>query len=1136
MDKEPAHRQGAPAQNRQKAGRRSTGRRARRRGSFSIWLISTTLFLAILVGVVVFAATERGLPAPGWVLEKVESRLDAGLPAGMAIRLGAAEVEIERGFTPRLLVRDLEVFLAETPTEPLARFSVIEARLSREDLLAGQFRPTVLRISGGHALLRRDEEGRFDLSLGGDGAFETPGSFAEVLQAVDTVFDMPALRGVQRIEADRLTLTLADARAGEIWQVSDGRVSLMQDDEAVALRLGVGLIGTWGTPASAEMSFVSRRDSPEAELSVRIEDVAAADVAAQSAALSWLSLVEAPISGELAARIDEAGEVVTLKGGLRLGAGALRPLDGMRPIAFDVAQLSLDYDPQARRIVFNDVVIDSPTLRMAAGGHAYLEEMEHGLPGVLLGQFRFSDVQIDPEEIFEEPVRFSEGAVDVRLRLDPFTATIGQVTLIEDGRRLMAEGEIGAEADGWRVALDLALNEITHDRLLALWPPGIVHGMRNWLVENVQTGLIYNVTAALRLAPGQETRLAVGYEFSDAEVRFLRTMPPILDGRGYATIENTSYVMVLDEGEVAAPQGGRIAVQDSVFRVADVTERPATADLDLRTESSITAALSFLDEPPFQFLTRANRPVDLVEGRATLEARMRIPLRRGVQPVDVDYHVTGTLHDVTSDRIVPGRQLVSESLRLEATPSRLQIGGPGRLEGVPFDVVFSQPLGPGTQTMPARVSGWAELSPRAVAAFVPALPQEMISGRGRASLEVELPRGGRPRLSLRSDLAGVGLRLDPVGWRLGEAATGTLDLDVTLAEVPQVDRLRINAPGLSAEGRIDLRAGGGLDALRLSRVRLGGWLDAPVVLRGQGTGNALTVEVAGGTLDLRGDGLPGFDAGSGSGGSSGGGGMQAGPLQARLDRVIVTDQISLTGVTGRFNPQTGMAGRFEGMLNGAVPVSGQIAPAMAPDGRLLGRNLIQVSANDAGAVVEAAGLFRGARGGALDLRLLPLGGGHFDGWLRAGQVNVHRAPALAQILGALSIVGLLEQLDGQGIVFDETSAEFRLTPDGIEIIRSAATGPSLGVTLQGVYRNATRSLDMQGVVSPVYLVNVVGSLISRPGEGLFGFNYGLSGPASAPRVSVNPLSLLAPGAVRDLLRPPQPSLSAPAVAQSNQSP
>jgi hypothetical protein len=72
--------------------------------------------------------------------------------------------------------------------------------------------------------------------------------------------------------------------------------------------------------------------------------------------------------------------------------------------------------------------------------------------------------------------------------------------------------------------------------------------------------------------------------------------------------------------------------------------------------------------------------------------------------------------------------------------------------------------------------------------------------------------------------------------------------------------------------------------------------------------------------------------------------------------------------------------------------------------------------------------------------------------------------------------------------------------------------------MDGIYALDAKTIAMQGVITPVYMLNSIGSIISRKGEGLIGFNYALNGPVKKPAVSVNPLSALAPGGARDIFR------------------
>jgi hypothetical protein len=313
----------------------------------------------------------------------------------------------------------------------------------------------------------------------------------------------------------------------------------------------------------------------------------------------------------------------------------------------------------------------------------------------------------------------------------------------------------------------------------------------------------------------------------------------------------------------------------------------------------------------------------------------------------------------------------------------------------------------------------------------------------------------------------------------------------------------LTGPGLEVEGELATRDGGGLDEAKFSRVRVGDWFDAAVSLTGNGAGQSPDVAVTGGRLDLRA--LP----------EGGGGG---GPVSLALDRLTVSSGIDMTDFRGAFDTRGGLDGSFTARVNGGGPIEGTVTPSDRG-------NVIRMTSGDAGAVMASAGIFDQGRGGSLDLSLVPRGpDGHYDGRASFSRMRVQNAPALAELLSAISVVGLLEQLNGEGLAFNNGEVQFILTPEAVQITQGSAVGASLGISFAGLYQTVGRKLDLQGVISPIYLVNGIGQIFSRRGEGFFGFNYALTGSADAPQVSVNPLSLLTPGMFREIFRSAPPNL------------
>jgi len=304
-----------------------------------------------------------------------------------------------------------------------------------------------------------------------------------------------------------------------------------------------------------------------------------------------------------------------------------------------------------------------------------------------------------------------------------------------------------------------------------------------------------------------------------------------------------------------------------------------------------------------------------------------------------------------------------------------------------------------------------------------------------------------------------------------------------------------------------LNANGTLDKARFDNVTLGGWLDGAVEITGRGA-RPVGLAVTSGSIDIR-----RFPENRGSSGSA-----EGSPITVRLDALRVTDGIRLTGFAGTFALSGGFNGDFSGRVNGKTPVTGAVVPsANGP--------AVRIRSDDAGDVMKSAGMFSSAYGGTLDMTLIPRKtAGQYDGTATIANLRVRYGSVMADLLSAISIVGLLDQLNGDGIVFGDAQAEFLLTPTAIDVRKGSAVGASMGVSLQGVYHSDTSRLDMRGVVSPIYLLNGIGSFLTRKGEGVFGFAYRLRGTAEAPDVQVNPLSILTPGMFRDLFRSAPPTI------------
>ncbi|WP_157973473.1 AsmA-like C-terminal region-containing protein [Tropicimonas sp. IMCC34043] len=1100
------------------AGRRRAAAARRRHPVVRILIIAFDV--AVLLIAVMWLASVmlsgRDLVISGFVVDRLDDVLSRGLGGGK-VEVGEVVLRLEPREWPQVALRDVTV--AGPDGTALAVVPQLSVSLDTAALWRGHVRPRALLLDDASVSLRRNPDGKIDFGFRTGRAAVSFGSIDDAVSALRRVFALPAMAPVERIEIAGLNIDFDDLRAGELWRIEDGALTLTNSDSAIDASVSLLLPPPEGARASSDaqapaataaLRLTAQKATSEAQLSALVQGVPARIISLQAPTLSWLKPLDAPVSGALIAGVTPDGALGGFNGTLEIGAGVFRPNADARPIGFDGARTYFRYLPQQGRLVFDALNLHSSYLTVEATGHADLEGIATGWPTALLAQVRFSKVVIDTPGLFEQPVSFGDGAIDARIGLDPFQIDIGQMYVISAGAegsdptRVSGDGRVTADKGGWHVDLGLGVDQVSAAELPALWPLVLAPRPRDWVVENLTGGTVYNGAAGIRFDQGQQPDFALSFEFRDTAVRFMPTLPPVTGAAGFAAVDPHHFAVTADRGQITPPEGGSIDVSGSSFRILETRSQPSPAQVDLVARGPVTAALSLLDQPPFEFLKKANQPVDLATGQASVTGTMRLPIGQPIAPGAVHFDFTGTLGDVRSDRLVPGKVVAAPKLALSVDDTGLTLAGAATLQGVPLDASFTLPFG--TDAAAPAVVGTATIGADAVERLEIGLPAGMVKGAGTGSFRVELPQGRPPVLTLESDLKGIGLALPPLGWSKPAATAGKLQVAARLGSPVTINLLSIQAPGLSAEGAISLSPQGSLDQANFTRVSVNGWLDAPLTLFGRGPDRLPTVSVTGGTVDLR----------KAPSGDSGG---EAPPITLALDRLIVSDKIALTGFRSDLNGTQGLSGRFEGRLNGEAPVSGTLA--QGPNGPS-----IRLSANDAGSVLRAAGMFEMARGGALELALDSVqGAGSYDGRLKVKGMRVQSANALAGLLNAISVVGLIDELNGAGLLFTDVEAVFRLTPKILQVTRSSAVGPSIGITMEGTYDMGNDRLDMRGVLSPVYLVNAIGEMFTRKGEGLFGFNYRLRGRAKDPSVEVDPLSVLTPGMFRDLFRAAPPKRS-----------
>ena len=137
---------------------------------------------------------------------------------------------------------------------------------------------------------------------------------------------------------------------------------------------------------------------------------------------------------------------------------------------------------------------------------------------------------------------------------------------------------------------------------------------------------------------------------------------------------------------------------------------------------------------------------------------------------------------------------------------------------------------------------------------------------------------------------------------------------------------------------------------------------------------------------------------------------------------------------------------------------------------------------------------------------------------------INNAPMVTDILNLVSIQGLIDLANGQGLWMDGMIAKLRFDRGLLDLRDVEIAGPSIGISLNGQIDMQTRQVALGGALAPfnflsqaVENIPLIGEILTGTrGEGILAADFSLTGHFENIIVNVNPLTALAPGILREM--------------------
>lgn len=688
---------------------------------------------------------------------------------------------------------------------------------------------------------------------------------------------------------------------------------------------------------------------------------------------------------------------------------------------------------------------------------------------------------------------------DGRLEIDAGFTTLGVGFAVEGARGPMT------------TTLEARLSAVSFDDMRKYWPVGVAPNPRRWMLANILRGTVTGLTAnAVMARSGPEGAFDVQslngtIDAEGMRIQYVPRMPLAEQVAGRAVFDMNKFEIAVQSASVLRQrlQRGRIDITGLHLAEQDI-------NFDLVLAGPLASAFDILDSPPLGYIKRFGIPLNDVVGEVTTRLLVKFPLLNALTFDDVKISAASEARGVKLGKFLRGLDLTDGAASVKVDQNALALTGRVSLLGQPFAVEWAESF---ARAPPLRRSLTASGDlPDHLRAALGIPTDEFAKGPMGARLVYTGQDGRNSKLSAVLDLRRVALALEPLGYEkpIGRAAELRFDLSLLGLDPQTADSIRFTADGAMASGRGRFSPDGTLTRVDLDRLRIGETdLAASYLL----TPTGALISAVGAKLDLR----PVLKDKPDKPPEPG----KPMRIDLRVASARLSDDLLIADLQGRVE-HDGLRTRSADLS--ARAAGGLLRAALKPGEG--GRDLL-VEADDAGALMRALGVSESMRGGKLKLT-----GWYDDRRLESplqGRVEiidsrVVGAPILSRLLQLASVSGIPELLSGDGVAFQTIVADFTMINDVLDIKEGRASGLALGVLLRGKVDRNKETLDLNGTLVPIYGLNrvlgaipLLGDLLTGgDGGGLFAFTFAIRGPSANPDLSVNALSVLAPGLLRRL--------------------
>jgi hypothetical protein len=665
------------------------------------------------------------------------------------------------------------------------------------------------------------------------------------------------------------------------------------------------------------------------------------------------------------------------------------------------------------------------------------------------------------------------------------------------------------------VSLHAELLDVPVERIAAYWPLDIGVDARTWVTQSLTKGFVPSAVADIKLPPSFWTTGSLPVDGVKAVIPFERTdiniapdLPPITGAKGKAEITRDRVYVLVDGGMLKSStiEPGATAIipdlGDPVMEHMHITGKATGPIADL---------LSFYSIQQEKLGKTAAFNTSKVKGKAVSDFSIRFPLLAELKISDVSYAVKADITEFNYADIVPNISLTNAKFTMDYKDDTLHVDGNGGLNGIDSKITYI------TSTKEKRKSDAdITISNTINAEDLPKLGFPKVPGvTGPLTMSYRMEEQPDSR-SIAIALDGKDATLFFPAFGLNKPAQEPLNVTLNLAAKGKEDAtlksFQIDGASLKAKGNSEFDQKGNLKELLIDSLIFG---KNDTQLKISRAGEAYVVQVAAQTLNL--EPLIRYYSTKKEDGSKD---TTSFTIKGTSRTVLVMNDEKFTNVAGNLTCVPDKC--ISANLSAKTGDNKNLTVSLLPGEK---ENVFSINTENAGAVLRGLDIIKDVRGGMLSSRAVADAkkpDDPFTGNLTIKDFRVVGTPVLARLLTLISLNGVVDTLNGQGISFTRLDGRYTYGNHTYQLNTFKLYGSALGILVNGYVNLKDSLIKLSGTLIPAYGINnvikqvpIVGSLL---GKGVLATSFTVEGPLDNPKTEVYPLSTLAPGIIGDFAR------------------